>query len=199
MDLTNRGNAVHIRHLPVNQHKMIILLFVMAFLDHIYRLHPVHRPVCMDAKRFEIGNGAHTEHFIIVHNQYIPFWQHHILLRVLCLFKVHNHMKAASLALLAAHFDSAAHKRYNAFRDRSSKARSDNFLYLFVFFFPRKRVEDLLLKLFRHADACILHHKMRADIAFSYLRRLLPQMHIDPACFRCKFYRIGQQVQQHLI
>ena len=202
--------AVHFRHLNIHQHRAVR---PGAGGGHfVHGLPTVHR-------RVDLESRAHQQHLrnLPVHVEIVrqeqplpcesrPFVNHRrLLLRRFprLLFGQLGRQpepeaddEFRSLAGRRLHVNRAAHHIDDVLRDGHAEPRA---LYAADRRspFPRKGLEHRRGKLFRHADAAVLHPKLERGFRLVGFRLL--QRHGDRAALRREFVCVRQEIQEHAV
>ena len=159
--LSRRLDAIHACHLVVNQYGKEILPRFMRLHDLLDCRLPVRAVLRPRSKFLQAELRRAAEVFVVVHHKDLPRRQLHLLLGFRHPLEVNGNRECGSLSGSALHLDRTAHSVHDMLRNRKAKPRPLRLMDAAVIL-PLKRGKELFLEFLRHANAGILHRKMRA-------------------------------------
>ena len=126
-DLACRFNAVHFRHLPVDQDQIVRFPSGMAQPHHLNGLLPGSGILRGDPCFFQHQAGMFTGDRIVINDQHRHIVGMNLIVTVMSFIPIrvrerHRHNKSGAFAFLAFHLDVAVHHLHNIFRDGQAKA-----------------------------------------------------------------------------
>ena len=192
------GDAIHVRHFPVQNAGIIVFFLLMPPGNTLHRLPAGRNALGFHAEVRQNADAGFQRIGVIVRHQHR---QIHPVVRLnlpgILQLQVHGHRESGAHALFTFHLDIAAHHAHDVAADGHAKARALN-LSGGAVRLSGEGLKDPVDEFLAHAEAVVLKDELIAP-QLLLIAGLFRHGNADFAAVGGELHRIAQKVREHLL